>query len=306
MTATTTTGTPRADGTGSPARPAVVVGVDGSAAALRAAEWAAAEAMARRAPLRLVQVVPDIDKPAFRPGGVRYRAAYDTLAKARAAALSHRSRGATDEPLEVTETVLSGQAGKVLAELSRSAELLVIGCADIGFLSRMVLGSTALTVSSDARCPVALVRRAVAEHGPVLVVVDAWYSAGPALRAAFRAARARGVEVVVARIWHGRGWTENVLARVTAPVVPDAQIAHSLRDFPDITARPVTVVGDAATTVGLLSAGASLVVTGPGDREHPAALSRATRELVCHAPCPVLLLPESPTAARLTAHAAVP
>ena len=44
--------------------PAVVVGIDGSQAAIRAAEWAVDEAANREIPLRLLHVIPDNVEPA--------------------------------------------------------------------------------------------------------------------------------------------------------------------------------------------------------------------------------------------------
>ncbi|OBK35969.1 hypothetical protein A5658_07340 [Mycobacterium sp. 1245111.1] len=44
--------------------PAVVVGIDGSQAALRAAEWAVDEAVSREIPLRLVHTIPAQVEPA--------------------------------------------------------------------------------------------------------------------------------------------------------------------------------------------------------------------------------------------------
>ncbi|QLY28556.1 universal stress protein [Nocardia huaxiensis] len=301
MDASTRTG----ERSGADARKPVVVGVDGSPAALRAVRWAVTEVIARPAPLRLVLVLPDIDKPAFRPGGGKHRAALGTLAAARRAALSHWSQAGVTEPLDLTDEVVWGQADRVLTTLSRDAAWVALGCADIGFFSHMVLGSTALAVSRDAYCPVALVRRAEIESGPVLVVVNAWYTAKPALLAGFRAARARGDAVVVARIWQGRTWTGAFHYGGRVPVVPDAQIAHTLRDFPTVTVRPVTVVGDAVETIAYMSAGASLIVIGHDvNRDHPERMAPVTRELIRHAPCPVLLMPDSPDAADRSARSA--
>ncbi|WP_280314130.1 universal stress protein, partial [Nocardia wallacei] len=54
----------------------IVVGIDGSDAAVTAAVWAARAARTNHARLRLIHAFPSIDKPAFRYGGVRHRRAH--------------------------------------------------------------------------------------------------------------------------------------------------------------------------------------------------------------------------------------
>ncbi|MVU78374.1 hypothetical protein GPX89_14110 [Nocardia sp. ET3-3] len=278
------------------ARP-VIVGIDGSRAAIRAAEWAAAEAAARRVPLRLLAIVPAIDKPAFRPGGSRYRSASVALENARRAVLAGSSDPA-DDPIEVGLEVRRGQPEQILVELSRSAGLIVLGSTDIGFFSHMVLGSTALTVTREARCPVALIRPAAAVRGSVLVVVADWASAKPALAAAFRAADERDTDLIVARVWPGREWSGETEWVSMTPLVSDAQIRYCGRDFPAVEFRPVTVVGDVGTAIERFSAAAQLVVvTHHIDALAPAHLERPTQDLVFHSSCPVLVLPDAPAEA---------
>ncbi|MFE3988093.1 universal stress protein [Nocardia tengchongensis] len=273
-------------------RQPVIAGIDGSRAAIRAAEWAAAEARSRQVPLRLIAIVPAIDKPAFRAGGSRYRQALETLEAARRAV---SARYPDDDPVEVALEVKRGQAEQVLVELSRSAALIALGSIGIGFFAHLVLGSTALSVTRDARCPVALVRPDATVTGDVLVVVTDWHSGEPALSAAFRAAHERGADLVVARVWPGREWSGIDEWGNSPALVSDAQIEHCRRDFPDVRFRPVTVVGDVVSAVERLSAMAQLVVvTHDVDAIAPARLGRATRDLVRHSSCPVLVLPAAP------------
>ncbi|MGC2567096.1 MAG: universal stress protein, partial [Mycobacterium sp.] len=44
--------------------PSLVVGIDGSQAAIRALEWAVDEALSHEVPLRLIQVIPEHVEPA--------------------------------------------------------------------------------------------------------------------------------------------------------------------------------------------------------------------------------------------------
>ena len=45
-------------------QPSVIVGIDGSQAAIEAAEWAIDEAVTRKVPLRLIYVIPELSEPA--------------------------------------------------------------------------------------------------------------------------------------------------------------------------------------------------------------------------------------------------
>ncbi|MBF6182247.1 universal stress protein [Nocardia otitidiscaviarum] len=292
---------------GADRQPPVVVGVDGSAAALRAVEWAAATALSRSAPLRLVYVLPPLDRPQYRPGGSRHRQAVAALDSARRTALRSTAELESTAPLDIVVDIRHGHADRELLELSRSADLIALGTADIGLFAHMVLGSTALAVSRAARCPVALIRRTPAGSGPVLVVVSAWHTARPALRHAFRAAAALRTDVVVARLWQGRSWAAPGYPAPVGAVVSDARIRHCQRDFPTVSVRPITVVGDAVSAVERFSTAARLVVIGnDGTADYPSRLRRIARDLVHHAPCPVLLIPDAPAALPDTSAAAQP
>ncbi|WP_306355724.1 MULTISPECIES: universal stress protein [unclassified Nocardia] len=109
---------------GADRQPPVVVGVDGSAAALRAVEWAAAAALSRSAPLRLVYVLPPLDRPQYRPGGSRHRQAAAALDSARRTALRSTAELESTAPLDIVVDIRHGHADRELLELSRSADLI--------------------------------------------------------------------------------------------------------------------------------------------------------------------------------------
>ncbi|NNH69310.1 universal stress protein [Nocardia uniformis] len=269
--------------------PAIVVGVDGSSAAMHAAEWAATEAAARQVPLRLIHFVAPVDKPAFRPGGTRFRQARDLLETARKMVL-----GKVPEPdrLEVQTAVLRGHADTALLEMSESAALIVVGTSGAGFLTRVVLGSTALALVRNAHCPVAIVRRPGIATGPVLAPVIGWPAAAPILMAGMRAAALRHTELLVVRIWQGRPWAAPPGHYVAPSGVTDAQIAQCRRTHPDVEVRSVTVAGNPAEAIERFSAAAQLVVIGTADHRYGGGATAAlAHELVRHCDCPVLVLP---------------
>ncbi len=129
----------------------VVVGIDGSAAAMVAAQWAIEEAISRNAPLRLVSVTK-----ARHPSADDYyqdiHHAEESLRAARAAV------EATDKPVTVQTTMLNGPPGAALVAESRDAEMICVGSVGIGQYARSILGSTATELAENAHCPVAVIR----------------------------------------------------------------------------------------------------------------------------------------------------
>lgn len=126
--------------TSSPSLPPVVVGIDGSESAIRAAEWAAAEAVNRGVPLRLVHVIE--------PGSeaVRLEAEYAEIAL-------RAARDAITAPgrrLEVEAVVVHGDISAVLIEESRHAALMCVGSSGVDHPNRMPLGSAARDMARSA------------------------------------------------------------------------------------------------------------------------------------------------------------
>jgi len=128
----------------------VVVGIDGSKAALDAALWAVDEAVGRDVPLRLVHVTgvrrpPSGSAEALAPeiqyGETSLRAASSQVAD-------------SDETVKVEAELLWGPVGDVLITESMSASMLCVGSIGIGWAAKWVLGSTAARVAEQAHCPV--------------------------------------------------------------------------------------------------------------------------------------------------------
>lgn len=118
---------------------AVVVGVDGSQAALNAVRWAAVEAAARDECLRLVHVVP-APGPADR-------------------VLARAARVVTSSPhaVHVETATVVGTPGEELLRESRSASMLCIGLRSARGDEREV-GPTVHALARGSACPVAVIR----------------------------------------------------------------------------------------------------------------------------------------------------
>jgi len=119
-------------------RERVVVGIDGSGAAINAAKWAVAEAISRDIPLRLINAIPALqpDQPA---GDESLDIEYgETVLRAACAAL--HSMG---EQVKIETELVRGSPKDVLVNESRNAALVCIGSIGLRQLSSRVFGSTA-------------------------------------------------------------------------------------------------------------------------------------------------------------------
>ena len=150
---------PRRAGGPEEAGPPIVVGIDGSRAARTALLWAAAEARRWGRPLLVVHtyeypvvvggfgVTPDLTDPRI----VQDAAA--GLADCEVKAVLGPRNG-----LKVDVEVVCGSPAATLVELSREAELLVVGSRGRGGVTGLLLGSVSQHVSHHSRCPVVIVR----------------------------------------------------------------------------------------------------------------------------------------------------
>jgi nucleotide-binding universal stress UspA family protein len=136
--------------------PAVVVGIDGSQAAIHAAEWAVDEAVSREIPLRLVQVIAEQVEPApfASVGNVRMELEYgETALRIATAAVE-----ATGKAVKVETAILQGDPAATMIAESRNTEMICVGSVGIGRFARAFLGSTAAELAEGAHCPVAIIR----------------------------------------------------------------------------------------------------------------------------------------------------
>lgn len=145
----------------------IVVGVDGSAEAGRALEYAAAEAARRGARLRVVSVFSMPEYWAvpigFAPPQVtvppveQLRSAAQDAAQAAVAELS-ASHPDLARRIEVEAVGICGHPVDDLVAQSRGADLLVLGHRGRGAVASAILGSVGLSCVLHARCPVTIVR----------------------------------------------------------------------------------------------------------------------------------------------------
>ncbi|HZE14462.1 MAG TPA: universal stress protein [Mycobacterium sp.] len=150
----------------------VVVGIDGSAAAIHAAVWAIDEAISRDMPLRLVYVTHREEVADAHTD----EASLDMEYAETALRAAHAAVEATGKTVKVDTAILRGRPAEVLIDESRDAELVCVGSVGIGRLARVFLGSTAAALAERAYCPVAIIRSrpdAPADVQLIAVVFDA-------------------------------------------------------------------------------------------------------------------------------------
>ncbi len=138
----------------------VVVGVDGSQGSRAALAWAAAEARARGAQLRVVLAweYPSsiLYGGAFAVAGGAALSEVPALAEERLEALL-AELAPEFEGVEVRRRAVRGPAGRALVDASREADLLVVGSRGHGGFAEFLLGSVSRHCVHYARCPVAIV-----------------------------------------------------------------------------------------------------------------------------------------------------
>ena len=236
----------------------VVVAVDGSKAAIGAAEWAAKEAVHHDVPLRLVYVIQVADRPM---SSARCTSADEGYAESslRAARLAVEATGL---PVKIDTAVLYGDVDSALIAESGNATLICVGSVGIGRVANMVLGSTAVILAEEAHCPVAIIRRDEKwprpEAGFIAVVVDDQPDNDEVMRWALEEARVRQVRVLALGVWR---WAlfENSHDRFYR------RLDGWLRRYPDVQVEVATTRSSVTRYLESVIGSVQLVVIGSED-----------------------------------------
>ncbi|MEU4424776.1 universal stress protein [Actinoplanes sp. NPDC024001] len=281
--------------------PAIVVGTDGTETGTAAVRWAAREAERRRLPLRVVHVLDwDWATSRYDFGGDRFewaRQSAKTVAKDAAMRASAIAPG-----VEIEFQVPIGHPVTRLLELSKNAELLVLGDRGRGGFGGVLIGSLSRRLAKHAHCPVVVVRGRCDVAGPVAVGVDDSEAADAVLEAGFAAAADRGTSLVVVRSYpFARALP---LGRIPPDVVetPEqeaaereqlaAQLAPWRAKHPDVPVETLLSRDSAAAVLVDVSHGVQLVVVGSHGHGviSGTVLGCTGLHLLRHADCPVLVV----------------
>jgi nucleotide-binding universal stress UspA family protein len=181
----------------------VVVGIDGSQAAIRAAEWAIDEAVSREAELRLIHVIHEQVEPAtiVSVDNERMELEYGETALSMASA----AVATTGKPVKVETAILRGDPASTLIAESRDADMVCVGSVGIARFARALLGSTAASLAEGAHCPVAIIRTQQSRPKPdsAMIVVAVNDSPGndDIVEQAIREAQLRHAPVLALAVW---------------------------------------------------------------------------------------------------------
>jgi nucleotide-binding universal stress UspA family protein len=188
-------------------RGAILVGVDGSAAALDAVRWAARNAALRDVPLVLVHVVdaalPEWFEVAAMAGFRLWqeKRARDFIESAIKVAQESTAEFA---PVQIDSRVFHSAAAPTLVGLSTEVEMVVVGYRGHGgALTRSFLGSVSSALVYHAHCPVAVIHDMIGNvaRAPVLVGIDGSQASVAATAIAFEEASRRGVGLMALHVW---------------------------------------------------------------------------------------------------------
>jgi nucleotide-binding universal stress UspA family protein len=148
----------------------VVVGVDGSKAAISAAKWAIDEAISRDLPLRLVHVIPRDTARGAQPS------AWDIERGEMALGQADGAVQGVGKPVAIETALLSGDPEQILKQESQDAALVCLGVGKPDWGSGESIGPTAAALATGAHCPVAIIRsdsgEPPAEGGVIAVVLN--------------------------------------------------------------------------------------------------------------------------------------
>jgi nucleotide-binding universal stress UspA family protein len=255
----------------------LVVGFDGSPDARAALAWAMAEAGTRHLGIRVVQVQPDL---------IGWGSA--SAAMAGAPALAAELPAPEDDPaaeavelatrtgVPARSVVVTGAPAAVLADESRTADLVVIGSRGLGSVSSAVLGSTVAHVAAHAHSPVVVVRAEGPSTGPLVVGVDGSADSEETIGWAFDHASRHGLALEVLH-----AYTIPVYPGVV-PYVPPVELTEATTQYerrvtqevlagwqeryPDVAVTASLVHGRAAPALIEATRRATLTVVGSHGR----------------------------------------
>jgi nucleotide-binding universal stress UspA family protein len=258
----------------------VLVGVDGSAPSRVAVDWAAREAAMRNLPLTIIHVIPSATLPMWQemptPTELATQLEKDGREVLRDARRTAEESNRGSHPIRVDTELVTAGVVPALVDLSKDAEMIVVGCRGLGGISRRLVGSVSWGLVHHANCPVAVIHdedplMPIPAMAPVVVGIDGSPASESATAIAFDEASRRGVELVAVHAWSdfavselpGIEWSD---VEKQAEEALAERLAGWQERYPDVTVRRVVVLERPAHQLLKQSESAQLTVVGSHGR----------------------------------------
>jgi nucleotide-binding universal stress UspA family protein len=137
----------------SPTPRPIVVGIDGSKAAIRAALWAVDEAVSRDVPVRLLYAIEHRDTVAAdSEAAARELATAETAVRRAVTAIE-----ATGQPVKIETEIVQGPPIGSLIGASAFAAMVCVGAVGLRQFRPVRVGDTAAALALSSQCPVAII-----------------------------------------------------------------------------------------------------------------------------------------------------
>jgi nucleotide-binding universal stress UspA family protein len=203
--------------------------------------------------------------------------------------------------LSVETTLEVGTTVPVLLRAADGAALLVVGNRGLGGFSGLLLGSTGISISARARCPVVVVRGNEHGGGPVVVGIEGSANTDAVLACATEEASLRGADLLLVHSFtialerhhlEARGYADAVAeGRRTGEAILQGALRRLSCDAPDLGVTVRLTDRSAAQELVDASSSAELVVVGSHGAGQVAGMlvGSTAHALIHNSSCPVLL-----------------
>jgi nucleotide-binding universal stress UspA family protein len=272
-------------------RRVIIVGVDASAEAEAATQWAVRDAELRKDDVLLVHAyeVPLVPASA--------RAATVARGRQERQALLDKVAGSLVLPptMHLDQLIEIDTPEYLLSRLSEQAELTVLGQDHPALSGHMPLGHTASSVASMSRHPVVAVPRGWTtrphDQRPIAVAIDGRHPSKTTLGYAFTEASLRQVPVLVV---HSAPLAELADGEQSTRLNVAEILAGWKADYPDVELDTLLLAGAPRETVATASTEAQLLVVGVPyrGREWTRWIRSVARVVLKRASCPVAVVPQ--------------
>ncbi|GAB3155613.1 universal stress protein [Micromonospora sonneratiae] len=287
----------------------ILVGYDGSDGSRAAVAWALDEGARSGAPVVLAYAFEWMTTAGWIGPGIGVGVWPDDVARKEIESLLRETvaeAARTHPGVDVRGELLDGPPAPLLQDRSAKASVVVLGSRGHGGFAGLLAGSTTVSVSAHAHCPVVVVRDpepvGSARPGPVVVGVDGSEESLLALDFALDRADGWKVPVRVIRVWAppAAKWhpPEADLARITdseLAAVQEMLIAWREK-YPGVTITPEVIIEQPTSALIKASVDARLIVVGSRGRGgfRGMLLGSVSQQLMQHSQCPVAVVRELP------------